>query len=174
MNCKFCNNFIPDEAKICPICGKNVEEEALVKVETEEIAVPAEETVSKPEKTYKKKSLLLPLIIILISAAAFFCIYTFGKGAVACDYIRAIQNESASETVTDDNKVSDSEVSDSIQIDVGSTTTEEVDEIENKVEDETVKAALGANGVAGLIGLAGIGLLGKRVSGNRKAKRQAK
>lgn len=170
MNCKFCNNFIPDDAKVCSICGKNVEEEALVKAEPQTVAV-AETEEKKAEKVYKKKSLKLPTVIIILAIAAFAYIYTFGNGAAGCAQVRgwiADKMDGTTQTVSE----TDSEDSGNITIDVGEST----EKTEQKNADEgvlsTVLTTIGANGAAGLAGLAGVALLGKRAAGNRKAKKQ--
>lgn len=165
MNCKFCNNFIPDDAKICSICGKNVEEEALVKAETEAVAVAAETTAApeKPAKVYKQKSLLLPFIIILIAVAAFVYLYAFGGMTKLAGY------QAGRDT---DNTVSQTEIVDDDSIDVGEFTDDTVQQ--NNAEDSAkdLTMAYGANALAGLVGIGGAALLGKRAIGNSKAKKQ--
>ncbi len=166
MNCKFCNNFIPDDAKVCSICGKSVAEEALVAAETTAVAnaAPTAAAAEKPAKVYKKKSLTLPLVIILIAAAAFVYMWVFdANGIASCtDYLKA---NSA------DSQQSATDVDDDL-FNIGGAVEDTVNEnnSEDSVSDSTV--AVGANAAAGAVGLAGVALLGKRMSGNRKAKKQ--
>ncbi len=175
MNCKFCNNFIPDDAKVCSICGKNIEEEALVKAEPETVAIAETAGIAenKAEKVYKKKSLKFPSVLIILAVVAFICIYTFGNGTAGCAQVRgwlADKMDGASQTVSETDKTE----SDGITVDVGTST----EKTEQKNADEgvfnTVMATIGANGAAGLAGLAGVALLGKRAVGNSKAKKQEK
>ncbi len=172
MNCKFCNNFIPDDAKVCSICGKNVEEEAIVAVEAPAAEAPAVvEAEKKAEKVYKKKSLKLPSLIILLAVVAFIALYTIGDGAAGCAQFRgwvADQTNPGSTAVSE----TDNEDPSDITIDVGDMTddTEKTNADEGKIN--SILPAVIGNGVPGLVGLAGVALLGKRVSGNRKAKKQ--
>ena len=169
MNCKFCNNFIPDDAKICSICGKNVEEEALVKAETTEIATEAPAApAKKAEKTYKKKSLVLPLVIILIAAVAFIGIYGFGgvgklSALISGNKAEATISESDQSTLVD---------TDSENISLGESTDETVKANASEDNSNLWLTNIAANGAAALIGAGGIALFGKRVVGNRKAKKQ--
>lgn len=171
MNCKFCNNFIPDDAKICSICGKSVEEEAIVKVEAAETAVAPsapESATPEKEKTYKKKSLKLPIIIILISVAAFIGIYVFGGAGKLAALIDGSKTDSTVSS-SDQSGLVDT---DNEKIDLGESTD---DTVKNNASDDVsgnVLVNVASNGVAALIGVSGIALFGKRVSGNRKAKKQ--
>lgn len=165
MNCKFCNNFIPDDAKVCSICGKSVEEEALVVAETTAVAEAAPaEAAAKPAKVYKKKSLTLPLIIILIAAAAFIYMWVFdANGIASCNAYNKGNAADSQQSATD---------ADDDLFNIGEAVEDTVNEnnSEDTVSDSTV--AVGANAAAGAVGLAGVALLGKRMSGNRKAKKQ--
>ncbi len=166
MNCKFCNNFIPDDAKICPICGKSVAEEALVKAETTAVAAATDAPAAKPEKVYKKKSLLLPFIIILIAAAAFVYMWVFDiNGIVSCiDYNKgnAVDSQQSATDAEDD------------LFDIGGAVEDTIAENNSEDTANNNSVAVGANAAAGAVGLAGVALLGKRMSGNSKAKKQGK
>lgn len=169
MNCKFCNNFIPDDAKICSICGKNVEE-ALVKAEPTELATeaPAAPVKEKAEKTYKKKSLVLPLVIILIAAAAFIGIYGFG----GVGKLSALLEGNKAEAVlseSDQNSLVDTE---NENIALGESTDGTVEKNASEDNSNLWLTNIAANGAAALVGAGGIALFGKRVVGNRKAKKQ--
>ncbi len=169
MNCKFCNNFIPDDAKICSICGKNVEEEALVKAETTEIATEAPAApAKKAEKTYKKKSLVLPLVIILIAAAAFIGIYGFG----GVGKLSALIDGNKAEATISNSDQSTLVDTDSENISLGESTDETVKANASEDNSSLWLTNIAANGAAALIGAGGIALFGKRVVGNRKAKKQ--
>lgn len=165
MNCKFCNNFIPDDAKVCSICGKSTDEETLVAVEETAVPAVAAETAAeaKPAKVYKKKSLKLPFIIILIAIAAFVGMYLLDPNGIpsVCAYLNANSADSA--------QVEESE---SDLPSVGSGVEDTVKDNTNKDNTNDILVTMGANGAAGLVGLAGVALLGKRVSGNSKAKKQ--
>ncbi len=171
MNCKFCNNFIPDDAKICPICGKSADEEVVAKAEPVE-TVPAlsspEAEAPKKEKTYKKKSLKLPVIIILISVAAFIGLYAFGGLGKLSALIDGSKTDSAVSS-SDQSGLVDT---DNEEINLGQSTD---DTVKTNATDDisgNVLVSVASNGVAALIGVSGIALFGKRVSGNRKAKKQ--
>ncbi len=165
MNCKFCNNFIPDDAKVCAICGKSVAEEALVKAETAAVATAGEPAAdAKPAKVYKKKSLTFPFIVILIAAAAFIYMWVFdANGIASCtDYNRGNKVDSQQSATDADNDLFN--IGEAVENTVNDNNSEDT------VNDNTI--AIGANAAAGAVGLAGVALLGKRMSGNRKAKKQ--
>lgn len=74
MNCRFCNNFIPDDSKICPICGKDVSEPVTAAIIPQNIPTPNLEPVApaenEPVRVVAKKRLLTPAIILIIGLAA--------------------------------------------------------------------------------------------------------
>ena len=76
MNCKFCGNFVPEGKDSCPVCGRRPDEEPIGKLLSEnqpstalQTTEPAAATAEAPAAKKHPTGLLLPLIMIAISAA---------------------------------------------------------------------------------------------------------
>ena len=77
MYCKFCGNFLPDDAKYCPTCGKiNEEAEEKIKAEYEYFndIVPSDSLESKnPPEDPEKKEAAGSILKFSIMGLAFGC-----------------------------------------------------------------------------------------------------
>ncbi len=80
MICKSCGNEIPTGASVCPKCGKSVETIMVAEEKKPEtVAASAPQTApAAPEKKSKAKpdKLTLPVILLIISGAGLFYLYT--------------------------------------------------------------------------------------------------
>ena len=85
MECKFCKAEMDEEAKVCPACGKSVEEETeqVAAAEAEEEIVETAEESEEVKATKKKiKPWQLALVIVgglvLLAALAYFVLKGMG------------------------------------------------------------------------------------------------
>lgn len=163
MNCKFCNNFIPDGSKICPVCGKDVTETALV-VDRGSQAIttplaPEEQPVQTQTITYVKKSLTAPVIILLIGLAALA--YLFLPFAPCLNAAEKIKNGFNSAAI--DNQTSDDNPA---SADLSSTNNEQ-----NWTE---LGVTCGGTALGAAVAIGGGAMTGKRAKTNSKIRKLEK
>lgn len=161
MNCKFCNNFIPDEAKICPICGKNVAEETAMVERPANVPAPAPAPApaAQPQKTAKKKSLITPLVIFVIGALAVAFLVVSGAFTDVFKFVES----SSRDTDTSGSAESTGGVGAAVS---------DHDSQAGNYEEENIWVLVGETGLASVVTLGGAALFGKRAVGNAKAKKQ--
>ncbi|MBE6765647.1 MAG: hypothetical protein E7546_07225 [Ruminococcaceae bacterium] len=103
MNCKFCQNFVPDGSESCPVCGRRPEEEPigelLAKANNGTLAAREEDTASsaKPEKDKKyKKGVIAPLATLGASVAGWVVLTgkkLFGSSTTVIEDVETLWND---------------------------------------------------------------------------------
>lgn len=156
MNCKFCQNFVPDGSESCPVCGRRPEEEPigelLAKANNGTLATKEEEVTTekgKKEKTHKK-GVIAPLVTVGASAAGWAVLAgkkLFGSSTTVLEDVKTIWNDLTGSGTNVDETVS--------EFVPGSAATE--------ASNELLGTQVGIIAVVTLIGVIGLVWLGKRI-----------